>query len=573
MYAWSDEHEGRQLDYERFRKLTMYGYSISSEYSAQEALYVVNTDPFGRAYYEKPVGEIVKTEQMSNREFLVQGWSVKEFIVDNKIQLINKVSADLLVGEAPDITIAEDAADDMKEFLEKVEKENRFGTTLVEGAIKASSLGEMFIEPTIRDGKIKIKYVAPDFVDVRFSLEGDVEAFVYAWEIENAYTGDKRIDRMLKRTYKETPDARRTRLLRVKEFYKGRIEHSLYVIRNNQISEPVDMVAVEPVLWESASSLSEKRFVFKREIVEGVSDLELGTIVEYTGIDEFMFIHWPNYKLMGWYGQSDNGMIESLQNALNSRETQLNDVLDKHADPAMAGPRAFQDERGNVKMSEGGGNFFGIDKDELIPQYLTWDGHIAEVHEELKRLYKAICDNTEVAMALTGMDVGGIESGRALMYKLIRSLAMKARKARYLEAVLQELYRTLQKMKAQFIDGGIDKMDFANEEYPNNLAEVWDGKIWDVEIEFKENLPADVGENLRDIGFLVSTGLLSTETALKIVAKYLDEVAPDEEIKRIRDEKAKVLVDQWAALNTGGRPVTPSGEREPGAISGTGTEE
>ena len=84
MFAWNEDHEIRQKNYARYKKLTIEGFSISSNVSARESLYAINTDPFGRSYYLKPIGQIVQTDKISGREYLVEGWAVKEFVTDNK---------------------------------------------------------------------------------------------------------------------------------------------------------------------------------------------------------------------------------------------------------------------------------------------------------------------------------------------------------------------------------------------------------------------------------------------------------------------------------------------------------
>jgi len=554
MFAWNEDQEKRQLDYSRYRKLTLEGYSISSHVSAREALYVINTDPFGRAYYLKPLGEIVQTERVTGREYLVEGWSVKEFIVDNKVQLINKVSSDLLVGNPPDITL-KGAPEKLQKWLEEeVIKPEKLYTKLLEGAVDVSALGEIFLMPYVKDSRIRIKIVFPEFVDVKFDDEGDVVKYVYAWELEDVPTGNARVDRMLKRSKSFRKERDRTKLLRVKEFYKGRIEHSIFLVRGGKIESSVSMETIEPELYALAESDKNKRFQFKTDESEYV-DIPSNTIIEYTGVDEFLFVHWPNYKLLRWWGQSDNAMVESLQNALNNRETQLNDVLDKHADPAMYGPQAFLDEEGNLRMSGGGGRYFGVEPDEVPPSYLTWDGHIEEVHAEIKRLYKAICDNAEVSMALTGMEEGGIESGRALMYRLIRSLAMKARKAEYLKSALEELIRTVQKLKVVFLDGN-------EEDITEEPMRDWEGKVFPVEIKLKNNLPNDVEENVKMVAGLVSDGILSKKTALRILAKYLEEIEPEEEAKNLAEERKAEAVESWKAL--GVTPVEEGEEEEVG---------
>jgi hypothetical protein len=541
MFSWNTEQEKRQLNYERYRKLTKYGHSISSEVSAQEALYVVNTDPFGRSYYEKPVGKITRVD-VTGRQYEVEGWAVKEFIIDNKIQLVNKVSADLLMGKAPAFTFDEAAPEELEEWFEEdVEEKLKLSNLLLEGALKVSALGDIFLMPYVRNDQLKLKLIEPDYVDVKKDQDNEIQSFVYAWELDKVKTGVKRIDSFLAKEEKVERDRKRMKLLRIKEFFKGRIEHSIRVLRDGKLEEEVSLEALEPELFKQAESAEFSHIKFQTEAAEG-KELQSMTIVEYTGIDEFLFIHWPNYRLMDYYGQSDNGMVESLQNALNNRETQLNDILDKHADPAMAGPSGFMDAQGNLRMSGGGGRYFPVDKDDAVPQYLTWNGHLAETQEEMKRIYKAICDNDEVAMSLTGMETSGVESGRALMYRLVRSLAMKSRKGMYAIAVLEELVRTFQKLRIVWIEG---KGQGVGEE----PKEEWEGEVFWTTITLKDNLPLDVAENIQTIVNLVMSGLLSKETGVELIAKYVEEVTPADELVKIKKEQLEAAAQTWGAAS------------------------
>ena len=90
MYYRNNEQKVRKQNYVRYQKLTESGYSISNE-SAQTALYYINDDPFGRAYYLKSLGEVAIKDPMTGRMYTQEEWATKEFIIDNKTQLINKV--------------------------------------------------------------------------------------------------------------------------------------------------------------------------------------------------------------------------------------------------------------------------------------------------------------------------------------------------------------------------------------------------------------------------------------------------------------------------------------------------
>jgi hypothetical protein len=376
----------------------------------------------------------------------------------------------------------------------------------------------------LKDGEIGIRMQDPDYVEPVLENKRLV-SIKYGWEIEQeeVTTGNPRVDRQLARREREL-----NKLARVKEHGPGWIEHSLWVIKEGKLDRTESFKVLDEELWRKANNKQDGQFKFKIEEVDG-KEYETDVVVEHTGIDEPLMLHWPNYKLLRWFGQSDNAMIESLQNALNSRETQLNDVLDKHSDPAMFGPAGFLDEYGRLYMSGGGGRYFPREPGEEPPGYLTWDAHVADVHAEIKRLYKAICDNSETSPALTGMEEGGVESGRALMYRLIRSLAMKARKGVYLERFLKRLFTLLQKVRIVWLEGG--GTDVGEEPRTD-----WGDELLPVTVTLKNALPTDLREIVENVTMMHRDGVLSHRTLVEILSKYLEEVDPDEEMGRIGGE-------------------------------------
>jgi len=202
----------------------------------------------------------------------------------------------------------------------------------------------------------------------------------------------------------------------------------------------------------------------------------------------------------------------------------------------MYGPSGFLDEYGRLYMSGGGGRYFPTEGDESPPGYLTWDAHIGEVHAEIKRIYKAIADNCEISMSLIGMDEGGIESGRALMYKLIRSLAMKSRKAIYLEAFLKILFRVVQKMKIVWLDELGKNIDV-------EPRRDWGDEVLSVNVVIKNALPTDTREYIGNVTTMLREKAISRKTAIEMLSKYFEEIDPDTEM----DEIAKDVSAETAA--------------------------
>jgi len=550
MYERNDEQGIRKLNYSRYRKLVEKGYSIAED-TANTSLYYINEDPFGRTYYQKSLGEVTIRDPLTGRMYTQEEWATKEFIVDNKAQLVAKVSADLVVGKSVSIKFKD--TDSPKEekiaWLEEFIKWNKLRTKLYESAMRNSGLGDQYFELEVIDDKIKVIYRDPYYVDIEYEND-DVKFYEIAWEIDV----EKPVSRSLLKKKRQ-----KTTYIQKKLHYKGMIRWELWEKRKKEmIPIPLNENPENEELLTRALSESHMKTLLARESGEEYETDDINyvyVVEEYTGIDTFLLIHWPNYRMFDLFGVSDAGMIENLQNALNNRQTQLHDILDKHADPPMYGSDSYLDENGNLVMTGGGGRYFPVTEGGDPPGYLTWNGNITDSQDEIKRLYEAILDNTETSPALLGRDKGGIESGRALMYKLIRSLAMAARKSVYMKTAINELILTAQKLEEIWIVGdGIKSLD-------EEIKTEW-SDLLEVVIEIQSAIPTDTQEIIGEVGTLVERGLISKETGLLIIEKYFDEIDPETEKKLLAAQE-----DREAELEKKRMPDLLAGipeETEPG---------
>jgi hypothetical protein len=148
--------------------------------------------------------------------------------------------------------------------------------------------------------------------------------------------------------------------------------------------------------------------------------------------------------------------------------------------------------------------------------------------------------NTEISPALLGKDEGGIESGRALMYKLIRSLAMKTRKEAYMNQAIVDMIRIGQKLRAVWGE--------ATEDNPPQIEAAprtdWEDEIYEPNIEVQSALPTDVRDIIEQVTKLVIGGVLTKATALDIVEKYFDEIDVEQEAVRLAAERSLAAEDE-----------------------------
>jgi hypothetical protein len=522
VYARNRKQQRRKQNYIRFEKLTSQGYSVSDE-TASNALYVVNSDPFGRAYYTKPLGEAIKRDPVTGRKYSQEEWATKEYIIDNKTQLINKVSADLVVGKDVEIgpEYPDEVSDEDKDWLRDFIKKNKLVTMLYEGAIQNSAKGDYYFEITIGDAfDIEVIEIDPYYVDIDHTNKR-VNFYEIAHEFEIA-----KPRKFLRIGSNQT---KKITYVQKKVHYPGKIVYKLLEKDGEDYNPvPLNINPENKKLFDRVEKSKHIKMYVSLDPITETDDIDAAFfIIEFTGIDTPLLVHWPNYRMFDIFGVSDTGMVESLQNALNNRETQLNDILDKHADPSMYGPDSYLDEYGNLEMSGGGSRYFPVVDGMTPPGYLTWSGHLPEAHKEIERIYHAILENSEVSPALVGNDQGGIQSGRALMYKLIRSLCMASRKSVYMHEAIGEVIKTAQKMRQVWVTGkGVDN--------PENYAfPEFDDIIFDVVVTSRSSIPTDRTSTIDDVAKLVDKGLLTVDTGVLIIAKLFDEVDADEEIERL----------------------------------------
>lgn len=582
MYWANEAQRLRKLSYTRFRSLSERGYSIEEE-TASSTLFAINTDPFGRTFFSKSLGEVVVRDPLTGRSFTQEEWATKEFVVDNKCQLVNKVSADLVVGkrlsikfreedrEEPSELVGEEkrseisslrpggqttVSDELDDWLQRFVRRNRLPTVLYESALQNSSLGDQYFALEVEGGGIDVVPVDPFFVEI-LEHRGRVVGYEVAWDIEQDVVAEPsilgRIGQVRRRSRRD--------LVMKKFYFPGYIRWELFEIDRERLKRlPLWELPENRELLARAFSPDAEHLV---PMIVGPEDetgepgerpaedeRQIGEVIalmEYTGIDVPTLVHWPNYRMFSRYGMSDNGMIESLQNALNNRETQLNDVLDKHADPAMAGPDAYLDENGNLPMSGGGGRYFPVGQGDDNPEYLEWGGHLQDSHREIERLYRAILANTETAAALLGMDEGGVQSGRALMYKLLRSLAMATRKATYMTQAIIDLTTIAQKLRLTWL---VPEQPSVTAESEIPSSEDWRQVVFEPAVSVESAIPEDREGLISEVERLVEQRIITRATAVRIIERLYDEVDAESEEQALESEDEVRRSEALSAFET-----------------------
>jgi hypothetical protein len=247
-----------------------------------------------------------------------------------------------------------------------------------------------------------------------------------------------------------------------------------------------------------------------------------------TGVPYPLVVHVPNFAYDdSWEGQDDLTEHNALFDELNNRLSQLAIILDKHADPAIAVPMGViqTDDFGNPIFHVGREKVFEIqDKNDIVPQYITWNAEVQACFQEIERVIDLILTAAELPAVALGKDNSGTSgaSGLSIKWRMNSLLAKINRKRQYYDKGLKMVLYIAQLL--EHAQSG-EKLDY---------------KPTVPKIVFKDGLPDDEMEMANIMS--VRTGgkpTISQRTAVKLLDDLTDEQV-DAELKRIQDEEATV---------------------------------
>jgi len=385
--------------------------------------------------------------------------TIDNYIVWNFAGLISRVASDFLFGEP--ITINSDKKTADKKIDEIVKRSNLHAKN-AESALTQSSRGDVVVKARYVEGEGSyIEYVAPDlyFQETDPDNINELKYVMLGWK---KYNGDDEY-------------------LRAEIHELGCIYNKLFKLKSNKIDYevPLDM--------------------FYNNLDE---------IVE-TGIDKIPVKLITNFKdIDSEYGISDYYDLESLFKAINNRISMIDSVHDRHSDPILSVPKGVLDENGEVKR--GSLKMFEISSDaNQKPEYIVWDAKTDSAFKEVDLLISAIMAASETSTSILGMDKDGIaESGRALKFKMLRTIAKTKRKQRYYEESLKYI-----------IDCALQFEKVTGVE---------------VDIIWGDGIPTDEKEVAELNEILIRSGQMSEEEALRQRRPELDDKQIEEEMAKIK---------------------------------------
>lgn len=412
-----------------------------------------------------------------------KAWQKLRYTAVNFAGLISKIVADMLFSEP--LTIH--AKDGDQEFIEGLWRDNNMAVQLYESALANSYLGDALFKmrigprnPSEKKSSLIIEDITPKiyFPDVSdFNVRAVPKREMLGWVFE--VSGAK--------------------YCRQEIHTSDKIENKVYKMKGEKLDGETDL----SILGET-----------------GIKDTEA------TKVDFSLLQHIPNWKTGDrFFGISDYYDLDSLFYAINNRMSKIDNILDKHSDPILTVPPGILDEKGEVKKSRLG--VIEIEQGETgKPEYVVWDASLENAFKQIEKLVDFMYMIGEVSPDILGLGEGKSDSGRALKFKLMRTIAKVARKKLYYDyAIKQMLYRAQVLAKEWGIEVDGKKL---------SKAPVVP------ELEWADGLPEDQVEAIDNEIKLVDAGLKTKSAAMQTLYN-IDEKAAEDMIKAQQDESAMAI--------------------------------
>lgn len=449
-----------------------------------------------------PKSELARLQEYADNRLLFEGEHPRVFndwhrvlrkdqqasleFVFNLFKRLSTLWADLLLGEPPRFIAGEEQSAEQL-AVQRLTAENQLATTAYEVALDTSRYGDGLFKVRLRDGRAVIEGQPPTiwFPVVSRDNVRDVQAHVLGW------TFDVERQTFLGR---ET-----TTYLRLEIHQRGRIEHRLHILQGGTIGRAADPAPLYPE-WRD---------------------------VEETGVDDFLLVPVAGLRTTDrFHGLDDYGDVISIVQELEVRVAQIARILDRHADPSLAGPEEAVevDPATGERTAAVGGQYYPVEPGGIVPQYVTWEGQLEAAFQELELLIRQFYLVSETSPAAFGqLEQGLAESGSALRRLMMAPLAKVNRVRLHFDPALK---RVLQVAAA---------LERANGVPTPALGEI--------RIVWRDGLPEDPSEQATIESTRIAAGLTSRYSALRRLDGDNEE-ALQAELARIDEDEASAAATQ-----------------------------
>lgn len=405
---------------------------------------------FSKGEYYPPIEHQARVARYKENKLLAKGhhWDIfrkynmskssSMYVSVNLAGIIAKKSADFLIGDGVSISAGkEDNSAEQKAF-DRFKEENDLDILFYESALANAYRGDSFFK--VRYGQEYAGEYPVEFDKPRVIIENVNAEYVFpevAHHNHNLITA-YHIAMPMRVNGAEDIKADNNFKLQVESHYAGRIEYSEYNL-TVLITDPTGV----PIEYK---------------IGEKIGD----TQVVPTGVPVPLVVHIANFSFDdSWEGLDDLTELKPLFDELNNRLSQVASILDKHANPAIAVPMGLlvEDDQGRPMFNVAESKVFEVDgKQDIIPQYVTWNGQLQECYAEIDRLVEMILLTAEIpAVALgKGGDAGTSgASGLAIKFRLNSLISKIKRKRKYYEKGLKRVF-----LLAQHLEKAVGVADY-----------------------------------------------------------------------------------------------------------------
>ncbi len=353
-------------------------------------------------------------EDVLDERHLAQDYDV--YLAVNLPAIIPRIPADILCGEPITREYEDNTPEAGQDIVEAIWDRNELQTAAYEQAIDTGVYGDgLYCINRNEAGEAVVTGQNPEHWYPVFDPADQRNVLLHrlAWEMEAKDDRGNDVE-----------------LLRMIEHDRGEVRHRLFLLEQGQIKR------------EAADT----EWAWLKMVKP--PDME-------TGVDDFLLIHVPNFRSGGQYmGRSDYQGVEPLYGALDARVTQYDQILHRHANPSLAMPGAmFQhlDEKNGLENVQPEDlRFLRMDADTgQKPEYMTWNGQLADSREFISILTNQILMQSEIDRQLVNAEGMGAVSGRALRVLLMRTLAKVGRKRMYQKPALEKVLKLAQQVEGK----------------------------------------------------------------------------------------------------------------------------
>lgn len=422
------------------------------------------------------------------------------YVSINLASIISKKSADFLFGEALQVSAGKGENSKEQIALDRLTENNDMSIKNYESALSNSYRGDSFYK--IRVGQEFNGELPAELDEYKVIIEAQNAEYVFP----ETMLGDANKIRAYHIAVPERVDDGANELmdsewiLHVESHYAGKIEYSKYRLFPIEIS-----VDGEIKSWKIGYEFEQYRSAIA------------------TGVAYPLVVHVPNFSLDdSWVGIDDLTEHRSILDEINNRISQISDILDKHADPAIAVPIGTlrEDSNGNVVYNVAQEKVFEIaSKDDVVPSYITNSNpQLTEAFKELEVLIDLLFTVAEIPSVALGRNDSGTSgaSGLSIKWRMNSLLSKINRKRQYYEKALKRVY-----LIAQMLENAVG-IDSYSVVMPK--------------LKFKTGLPKDAMEEANIMA--IRTGgkpTLSQRSAMQQLDDLTDEQV-DAELERIENE-------------------------------------